>query len=238
MIHTRQHNTRESIDLIPHPQQYANQSVATIWEGITHEALLYKIEGFAEDRKWTLDNFTCHLAGPHKEGMAACWDIRRPEEPPKGTIYCIGVVHSNDKRHGMRLMGGVRIPSMHSSVVLSEYTLGKHTSYKITQLDNEIHKIFVTFARESRSYHKMIAALDDIRLNPSEINDLLMTAGRAKLMGPSRVGQTDKLFSRMEPTAWNLLKCFGVGLKKGEPLLQMPRGYTFTRMAESCQRNR
>jgi len=232
MIYSKRKVALDDVLNLPPPKREAD---ALTWQGMPHDKFVSLFYEIVEDRNWSLENPVFVLALSDK-GLAASFDLVRDDlEPPEGTRWGVGIMHSNDRRYSMRLYGGLRLLESDSAVVFDELFLGKHDYHDMYRLESTMQRELMRFSRASKKYVDILRTLDERRVPTSDYGELLVHALRNKILPWRSVAELDKFYygkGSVRPdrqTAWRVLQSFGVATRKGQPFHQMAMLRAFSR---------
>lgn len=144
----------------------------------------------------------------------------------EGMDYSIGVRHSNDSKHAMSFMVGAQIFICTNGIATGELVLNrKHTSG--VDLSQVLADGLSTYVRKSRELSSTIWNMKARNLSRTDADNLLMQAGRAKLLPWSGIGKVDKEYrsptfaDHDRKSAWGLYNAFTYIAQDISPVRQM-----------------
>ena len=134
-------------------------------------------------------------------------------------MFSLGVMHSNLGDHAVKFAVGAHVFCCANGMVTGDYTLKrKHT--KGVVLEDIISTGIETYITKVDEIPLVMEGMKEKELQTQEVNNVLMEAGRQKLMPWSRIGQVDAEYRKPtfeehnEKTAWGLYNAFTYVVQK------------------------
>lgn len=209
------------------------EKVGKYWKGIPHIELIRAIVSEFDRRGWLLKSETYALS---KSGcaLAASFNLQMKLLPPEGQQFCVGLTTANDRHQKLRIVVGTTVIVCDNGMVSGEMVFSrKHTTG--FELSPEIVKAMDWCQDRFGDVKDYVKFLQKKILCDSEVDCILMQAGRDCLMPWSRIGDVDDYYHTPSHeefdsrTAWSLLNAFTSVVKKNPPLQQI---YQITKFRE------
>jgi len=198
------------------------------WRPAGHVGLVRAVLAAAADRGWRLSNFKHHLAAGGAD-LAASWDAEAAwVEPPPGAAFSVGVVNSNARHFALRLYAGLRYSKEGFGLALAEVPLGRHTAGH----DPEAEVREAVRGLNLRRLAAAVARLEKAVLSERRAAEVLVTAGRRRLLPWGRLGRAELCWRHGEKTAWRLLRCLARECARNPPLRQLPQLFALYKLLD------
>lgn len=220
-----QGKTRDELRQIPLPLRPDNPR----WVGIQHgeiadtlERILYGRGIRVKKEMWATSQDDQTLVGGLNIEFPSYLDIPALE----GMDYSIGLRHSNDCKHAMSFMVGAQIFICTNGIATGELVLNrKHTSG--VNLREVLYDGLTRYIQKAKELSSTIWNMKARGLSRSDADNLLMQAGRARLLPWSGIGKVDKEYR--DPTfadhdrksAWGLYNAFTYVAQNISPVRQL-----------------
>jgi len=196
------------------------------WQGIPHGALAAVLVKAITRRGWKITDTKFSVSSNETE-MAGAFQLEIPDvEIPEGQNLALGVLTSNAMKRSLILAAGTNVACCNNGYVSGQMVLRrKHTTG--FNLENEIDQSLTEYRKEVNDLPQIVAGLRDRSLKNWERDQILMTAGRERLMPWSRIGKVDTEYRKPsftehgKETSWALLQAFTHLVKQNSPLSQM-----------------
>lgn len=155
---------------------------------------------------------------------------------PEGTELALGFLNSNARRSALRVTLGASVACCTNGMCSGQLMLRQRHDGSFDLADS-ISDALDAYAAEAEALPYGIAALKETELSPATANEILMQAGRAKLVGWSAIGKVDEEYRKPtfaehgKGTAWALLQAFTYAARANiSPVRQMDTFRTFQGM--------
>jgi len=209
-------STRAQLRKIP---LVAPERASPIWKGIQHGELADTIVKGLEDRKVTIKDERWYT-GHQNTHLTGSLTLTVPKKKsPKGMDFALGVHHGNDMCYALKFAVGTKIFICENGMVSGDISLRKlHT--KNFNLEAAVGEGLDQFLNQLDLVGEFIESLKAIPISDDRRDELLMEAGRLKLLPWSRIGKVDKEFRKPtfqdfnQKTAWGLYNAFTYVIQK------------------------
>ena len=159
--------------------------------------------------RWTLT--------PNQQGLVGTVNLRLPEDlgipSLDGMEYSLGAIHSNDGRHALKFVAGTQIFICTNGMVVGDFVVSrKHTTG--VSLDNVVDSGLDRYFETLRNTNNVIDGMKGLELNQERADNLLMEAGRNRLLSWSHIGKVADEYAKPtfeafnERTGWGLYNAF------------------------------
>ena len=146
---------------------------------------------------------------------------------PDGITMGLGFANSNSRRACLRLTMGATVACCTNGMVTGNILLKKKHEGSFDLVDT-VADALDQYALSARAVPASIAALRSTTISPAQAADVLMEAGRRKLVGWSAIGRVDAEYNRPtfaehgKGTSWALLQAFTFAARDNiSPVRQM-----------------
>lgn len=238
MINSRQQHT---LDELLEIQALPPAVVKNRWQGVSHGELVNVLIDQGEKLGWTFHNLQCYL-NRDRSFMAATLDVNpigvKGSWPSDWNFArpAVGIVHANSGHAAMRLYTGLRVVDGSIGIVTDDYHLIRHTHRRVTEdLPSVVAERLKIFHDQTRK-RQGVPFPGSWRqvLRQQRADQILLQAGREKIMPWSRIGQIDqalqKIADKRQVTIFDLLCEFGRAARKNQPRLQLAQLAHFFRI--------
>lgn len=190
------------------------------WVGIQHHDLVRTIrkELDAHDIEIVKENW--FISGRFDGKLDGRLLLNLPDKDPvEGTTFALGVQHSNLGDNALKFAVGGHIAICSNGMCIGDYAVKrKHT--KGVVLDEIISTGIDTYLVKVDEIPKVMNTMQERELIEQDVNNMLMEAGRQKLIPWSRIGQVDAEYHKPtfgdhdQKTAWGLYNAFTYVIQK------------------------
>lgn len=199
---------------------------------VKHGDLIDTIKATADARGWSIANGKFALT-KDTLGLAAAWDLTIPGmDPPGGQSFGLGLLTANDRHKKLKLVVGTRVFCCNNGACTGEVVLS-YTHTKGANLAGSVDEGFGRYVIAAEKVAALVAQMRETEIAPKVANDVLMEAGRRKLMPWSRIGAVDAEFRKPTfaeqgtGTAWAMFSAFTYVIQRCPPQTQMPNQNRF-----------
>jgi hypothetical protein len=200
------------------------------WQGFQHGQLVCIIMDEIRARGWKINDMQFAMSKDEAD-LAGAFALSIPKiESIAGQDYSLGFLTSNAQRRALKMVVGTRVACCCNGMVTGEIILNlKHTRTNEAFLIDEISNASARYLNKAQEIPLMINRMRERELGKEEASELLLEAGRLKLLPWARIGCVDQEYRH--PTfgehgknnSWALLNAFTHIVKEQNPLNQMDR---------------
>ena len=203
------------------------------WAGMQHGDLIDTLDDSIMMRAgWSLGDMKFSLSADQFD-MAATCTVNIDDCPaPDGQSLSIGLLTSNARRRALTMVVGTEVAVCTNGMCTGEIVLQqKHV--KGADLFDTFDQALTKYHDKAKEIKTIVAGLQERELVGSEPDQILMEAGRRKLLSWGRIGHVDAEYRSPRHTehgtgtAWCMLNAFTEIVKAANPLRQMAHIDTF-----------
>ena len=184
------------------------------WCAIPHGKLLYAIRREVLSRGWEIKEQLLSTArdGADMAGALLIEKVRGVRVVP-GTSLAIGFLHSNARRKAVQLTVGASVTCCANGLCTGNILLNRVHDHTI-DLSAEIKCAVDGYVEAAARIPNIVRGLKEHGLAPDEASEILMEAGRKRLVGWAAIGRVDVEYRRPtfaehgRNTSWALLNAF------------------------------
>lgn len=186
------------------------------WRGIPHRELADTVRQAITDRKWGFENERYSI---HGNKFIGYMDIKTGHEGDPDVAHGIGWLHSNDRRHALRMAVGGRVLVCDNGVVAGDVVVGR-THSKNLDLRQLVEDALGRYRAEQRQMDKMIARFKQRTVKPDNVPRFLIELARDKVIPWSGLGPLDAILvadmakQKRPLSAWEIYNHFTLWVKK------------------------
>lgn len=196
------------------------------WEGIQHGTLVSAFSDEIRSRGWKITDERFSLS-KDKADLAGAFGLEiEGVDPPEGQTLSIGFMTSNAMRISTKVLVGTNVTVCHNGLATGEIVMQKKHTHGFN-LFQEIEYSLDQYIPKARKINHIVTGLQEAELSPTNADEILMEAGRNRLMPWSRIGAVDKEYRNPTfaehgtGTSWALLNAFTHTVKRNPPMQQM-----------------
>lgn len=193
------------------------------WQGVQHGELVETINEQLDRHNVKVLEQNWFPSGKELQSMSGSMSLDLPGmEAVDGTVFSLGVQHSNDGHASLKFAVGAKIFICSNGMVTGDYAIKRKHTIGLDLME-DIGIGIETYINKAKEIPQMVGKMKENELHESEVDHILMQAGRENLMSWSRIGQTDKEYhnptfeDHNEKTAWGLYNAFTYTIQKMPP---------------------
>ena len=202
------------------------EKAGAYWQGIQHGRLVDVISQQISNRGWSITESRFSLSKDRAD-LAGAFKLHLPNvETPEGMNLSLGFVTSNAMRKSLKMVVGAVVQVCNNGMATGEIVMQKkHTSG--FSLSDEINESLNQYQTRASMIQETVQALRETEISNEQSDQILMEAGRQRLMPFSRIGAVDKEYRKPtfaehgRGTSWALLNAFTYIVKKNPAQQQM-----------------
>lgn len=201
------------------------------WVGIQHGDLADAIRDEVAVRGWEVTEEAYAVGGKDGADLAGAlgikikgWDGGSAFE---GMGMSLGFLHSNARRRALRLTVGARIACCNNGMCTGEVIMRRQHDRSVNLID-DIEQAVDLFEQHAKALPNAITNMRETEVTPEQASEVLMAAGRNKLVGWATIGRVDEEYRNPtyaehgKDTAWALLNAFTYAARPNiNPVKQM-----------------
>ena len=208
---------------IPTPENAGSR-----WHPIRHDDLVYDIKADILHRGWTIqdEKYTLTPSGATMAGALLVDGIPNVTPMP-GLTFAIGFLNDNTRRKALQLTVGGEVACCTNGMCTGNILLSR-VHDRTVNLSGEVHSAINKYTESINGLVNSVTALRETEISPEQASDVLMRAGRGKLVGWAAIGRVDAEYQNPTfaehgaGTAWALLNAFTYAARKNiHPTKQM-----------------
>ena len=196
------------------------------WQGIPHGALVNTLADEIRSRGWDVTEQRFSLS-KDKGDLAGAFGLNiKDVNLPEGQSLSLGFLTSNMMRRSLMVVVGSKVAVCNNGMATGEIVMQrKHTSG--FNLIGEIESALDQYVDKANKSSGIVAGMRETELSPTQSDEILMEAGRQRLMPWSRIGAVDKEYKNPtfaehgRGTSWALLNAFTYTVKRNPAMEQM-----------------
>lgn len=198
------------------------------WNPIAHADLVDTVKDECSTRGWrvTEERFATARDGADLAGVFMLEDVKGVKVP-KGQSLCVGFLHSNARRRALQITVGTEVAVCNNGMCSGSILLNRVHDHTV-DLAEEVEIALDQYTDHAKRLAAGVQCLRERELSPGEAGDILLQAGRQKLIGWTAVGRVDAEYRN--PTfsdhgknnSWALLNAFTYAARRNiNPVNQM-----------------
>jgi len=212
------------------------------WKGISHGELADIIRTEAVGRGWCIreELYSTACKGAEMAGAFLLTQVGEVQAVP-GTTFALGFLNSNTRRKALQITVGVSISCCANGMCTGTILLHRVHDHTVKLVD-EVQAAVDRYATAAKSIPNIIKGLRAHRLTPAQASEIIMAAGRQRLIGWAAVGRVDAEYRNPTfpehglDTSWALLNAFTFAARRNiAPTKQMETYDKFLRMLPSAK---
>ena len=196
------------------------------WQGIPHGALVNTLADEIRSRGWDVTEQRFSLS-KDKGDLAGAFGLNiKDVNLPEGQSLSLGFLTSNMMRRSLMVVVGSKVAVCNNGMATGEIVMQrKHTSG--FNLIGEIESALDQYVDKANKISGIVAGMRETELSPTQSDEILMEAGRQRLMPWARIGAVDKEYKNPtfaehgRGTSWALLNAFTYTVKRNPAMEQM-----------------
>lgn len=193
------------------------------WVGIQHGSLAEAVLKGLDARGIKVRSQFWKVAGRYDGKLVAGLQLTIPDhKAPEGTTFALGLRHSNLGDQALKMAVGAHVFVCSNGMISGDWTVSrKHT--KNVNLNDVVDIGLDEYMGRLDSVKETIESMKARGLATSDVDRILMAAGREGLLPWSRIGQVDEEYRQptfkdhAEKTAWGLYNAFTYIVQKCPP---------------------
>jgi len=196
------------------------------WQGIPHGALASALVDEIGTRGWVIKGQRFAVS-KDKADLAGAFTLDiKGLDAPEGQELSLGFLTSNMMRRSLLLVVGTNVVVCNNGMATGEIVMQRKHTHGF-QLFGEIEAALDQYVAKARGINEVVEDLRNNKLRPAQADEILMEAGRNRLMPWSRIGAVDKEYRNPtfaehgRDTSWALLNAFTHTVKRNPPIEQM-----------------
>jgi hypothetical protein len=206
---------RTTLDLLRGIEPVTPENAGRRWKPVQHGELVDTIKDEIALRGWVVEEEL--FATAHEEatmvGAFLLGNVQDVPDVPMGMQLALGFVNDNDRRKALRLTVGASVLCCANGLCTGSIVLNRVHDHTVDLID-EIEDAIGRYAIEAAGVTNVVRGLRERELSPAEASEVLMQAGRARLVGWTAIGRVDAEYRH--PTfvehglnnSWALLNAF------------------------------
>lgn len=202
------------------------EKVSDRWKGIKHVDLVSCLERQMDFKGWSFQDRRISVDEKGSD-MVGAWNLIIPEfeQMPDQTLS-LGFIHSNNCKRSLRLVVGTEVFVCTNGLATGEVVLNKKHTVGL-DLDFELDKALESYKVIAASIPDRVREMKERELSMSQVDHILMEAGRKKLVGFPILGEVSKEYlhptfaDNGSKTAWGLYNAFTYVIQKLVPRRQL-----------------
>jgi len=198
------------------------------WQAIQHAELVTEIKQEVERRGWRVKDQKFSIARDGAD-MAGALQLTHVKDVPavRGATLSLGFLNSNARRKALRITVGLEITCCTNGMCTGDILLNRVHDHTV-DLPIEIQRALDRYTIAAQHLPSTVSKLRERRLTRAEASEVLMSAGRARLVGWTAIGRVDREYRKPtfkqhgKDTSWALLNAFTYAARKNiAPTRQM-----------------
>lgn len=207
------------------------------WMPIQHGELVDTIKDEVLTRGWRVEQelFSLSQDASSMAGALLLSRVKGVEEVP-GVSLALGFLNDNARRKALKLTVGGQVMCCLNGMCTGDILLTRLHDYTV-DLAAEVDSALDRYAAAAANIPAAVNAMRERELAPGEASEILMEAGRRRLVGWSAIGRVDVEYRRPtfaehgKGTSWALLNAFTYAARKNiHPTRQMETYTAFRAM--------
>ena len=202
------------------------------WEGIQHGTLVTAFQDEIRSRGWKITEERFSLS-KDKADLAGAFSLEIEEvTPPEGQTLSIGFITSNAMRIATKVLVGANVTVCRNGLATGEIVMQKKHTHGFN-LFQEIEHSLDQYIPKAQKINHIVKSFQECEISSTNVDRVLMEAGRKRLMPWSRIGSVDKEYRNPtfaehgKGTSWALLNSFTHPVKRNPPMQQMEQMNSF-----------
>lgn len=190
------------------------EGVSERWKGVQHGELVETIHAELDSRDITVAKENWYVSGKHDGRLHGSMNLTIPGITSfEGSQFSLGVGHSNLADQSIKFAVGAHIFICSNGMVTGDYAI-KRRHTKGVNVPEMISDGITTYLEKIVDVADVQKQMAERELPVSEVDRMLMEAGRAQLLSWGHIGQVDREYQNptfadhSEKTAWGLYNAF------------------------------
>lgn len=198
------------------------------WRPIEHGLLVDAIKQDVEGRGWKIldEKYSTARDGADMAGALLLGGVGTIAMP-QGITLALGFLHSNARRAALSITVGASVTCCTNGLCTGNIILNR-VHDRTVSLDTEINMAINQYVANVQHIPALVAELRKSTLTPGKAADILLQAGRRRLVGWAAIGRVDAEYRKPTfqehgtGTAWALLNAFTYAARRNiAPTRQM-----------------
>jgi hypothetical protein len=208
------------------------------WQGVPHGALVNTLSDEIRSRGWTITDQKFSLSKDKGDLVGAFGLKIKGVDAPEGQSLSLGFITSNMMRVSLKLLVGTNVAVCSNGMATGEIVMQRKHTHGFNMIQ-EIEYSLDQYIPRAHKINHIVEGLQETVLSSTRSDEILMEAGRNRLMPWSRIGAVDKEYRNPtfaehgKDTSWALLNAFTHTVKRNPPLQQMEQMNRFRELLPS-----